>query len=108
MPDLYEVLGLDARATQDQVKAAFHRLAKVSHPDLDADDATAEKRFRVINHAYEILSNRGSRAAYDLGREHKRAKGHRAMGRTGKGCQVQKSHFGAYSWRTVRKLKNFG
>jgi hypothetical protein len=81
MPDLYEVLGLDARATQDQVKAAFHRLAKASHPDLNADDATAEKRFRKINHAYEILSNPGSRAAYDLGLEHKRAKGHRAMGR---------------------------
>jgi curved DNA-binding protein CbpA len=81
MPDLYEVLGLDSGATQDQVKAAFHRLAKASHPDLNADDATAEKRFKKINHAYEILSNPGTRAAYDLGLTHKRAKGHRAMGR---------------------------
>jgi DnaJ domain len=52
-----------------------------SHFDLNADDATAEKRFREINHAYEILSHAGSRAAYDLGLEHERAKGHGAMGR---------------------------
>ena len=81
MPDLYEVLSLQPGARQDQVKAAFHRLAKASHPDLNADDAMAEKRFREINHAYEILSNPGSRAAYDLGLKHKRAKGHRAMAR---------------------------
>jgi len=56
-------------------------LAKASHPDLNADDAMAEKRFREISHAYEILSNPGSRAAYDLGLEHKHAKGHRATGR---------------------------
>jgi DnaJ domain len=81
MPNLYEVLGLDSGAAQNQVKAAFHKLAKASHPDLNADDATAEKRFRKINHAYEILSNPGSRAAYDLGLKHKRAKGRGAMGR---------------------------
>src|SRR5262245_5356484 len=81
MPDLYEVLGLGSGATQDQVKAAFHGLAKASHPDLNADDVTAEKRFKEINHAYEILSNPRSRAAYDLGLEHKRAKGHRVMDR---------------------------
>src|SRR5262245_19151773 len=81
MPDLYEVLGLGSGTPQDQVKAAFHRLAKATHPDLNADDATAEKRFKEINHAYEILSNPGSRAAYDLGLRHERAKGHRAMGR---------------------------
>ena len=81
MPDLYEILGLSFGARQEQVKAAFHRLAKASHPDLNSDDATAEKRFKKIHHAYEILSNPGSRAAYDLGLEHKRAKGHRAMGR---------------------------
>jgi curved DNA-binding protein CbpA len=45
MPDLYEILGLGSGPTQEQVKAAFHRLAKASHPDVNADDATAEKRF---------------------------------------------------------------
>ena len=81
MPDLYEILGLGSAATQEQVKAAFPRLAKVFHPDVNADDATSEKRFKEINHAYKILSDPGSRAIYDLGLEHKRAKGHRAMGR---------------------------
>src|SRR5262249_13083291 len=80
MPDLYEILGLRSGATQEQVKAAFHRLAKASHPDVNADDATAEKRFKEINHAYEILGDPGSRAAYDLSLEHSRAKAHRAMG----------------------------
>jgi curved DNA-binding protein CbpA len=74
MPDLYEILGLRSGATQEQVKATFHRLAKASHPDVNADDATAEKRFKEINHAYEILSDPWSRAAYDLGLQHMRAK----------------------------------
>jgi curved DNA-binding protein len=75
MPDLYEILDLRPGATQEQVKAAFHRLAKASHPDINANDTTAEMRFKEINHAYEILSNPGSRAAYDLGLQHMRAKG---------------------------------
>src|SRR5262245_17755781 len=81
MTDLYEILGLRPDATQEQVKAAFHRLAKASHPDVNADDTTAEMRFKEINHAYEILSDPGSRTAYDLGLEHERAKGQRGMGR---------------------------
>src|SRR5262249_11006613 len=81
MRHLYEILGLGSGAGHEQVKAAVHRLAKASHPDVNADDATAEKRFKEINHAYEILSDPRSRAAYDLGLLHERAKGQRAMGR---------------------------
>ena len=76
MRDLYEVLGLGSDAAQEQIKAAFHGLAKECHPDLNAGDPTAETRFKELTHAYEILSDRESRAVYDFGLEHKRAKGH--------------------------------
>ena len=79
MRDLYEVLGLGSDAAQEQIKAAFHGLAKECHPDLNAGDPTAETRFKELTHAYEILSDPESRAAYDLGLEHKRAKGHGRM-----------------------------
>ena len=107
MPDLYEILGLGSGATQEQVKAAFHRLAKASHPDVNAEDATAEKRFKEINRAYEILSNPGSRAAYDLGLEHKRAKGHRAMGRaigSMAAAFLMTIGCGLYFWHVGRQL----
>jgi curved DNA-binding protein CbpA len=107
MPDLYEILGLGSGATQEQVKAAFHRLAKASHPDVNADDATAEKRFKEINHAYEILSNPGSRAIYDLGLEHKHAKGHRAMGRaigSMAAAFLMTIGCGLYFWHVGRQL----
>ena len=107
MPDLYEILGLGPGATHDQVKAAFHRLAKASHPDLNTDDARAEKRFKEINHAHEILGNPGSRAAYDLGLRHKRAKGHRATGRAAGGMAaafVLTIGCGLYFWHASREL----
>jgi curved DNA-binding protein CbpA len=109
MPDLYEILGLRPGATQEQVKAAFHRLAKASHPDVNADDATAEERFKEINHAYEILDDPGSRAAYDLGLQHRRAKGHRAMGRaigSMAAAFLVTIGFGLYFWHAGRQLAN--
>jgi cell division protein FtsN len=66
MPDYYDILGLAHDADAEEVKAAFHRLAKIYHPDLNAGDATAEARFKKINQAYETLSDSEQRAAYDL------------------------------------------
>jgi curved DNA-binding protein CbpA len=65
--DYYDILGLAYDADAEEVKAAFHRLAKIYHPDLNAGDATAEARFKEINQAYETLSDSEKRAAYDLG-----------------------------------------
>jgi curved DNA-binding protein CbpA len=78
---MYEVLGLAAGADPAQVKAAFHALAKRSHPDVNGGDANAAKRFKDINAAYEILSDPKKRAAYDLGLKHKRAESHRRVWR---------------------------
>jgi len=109
MPDLYEILGLRSGAAQEQVKAAFHRLAKASHPDVNADDATAEKRFKEINHAYEILGDPVSRPAYDLGLEHSRAKAHRAMGHaigSMAAAFLMAIGCGLYLWHAGRQLSD--
>jgi curved DNA-binding protein CbpA len=71
MSKFYDVLGVTVGSDSRQVKAAFHALAKSSHPDVNTNDVTAENRFKAINEAYEILSDPERRAAYDLGIKHK-------------------------------------
>ena len=64
--DYYEVLGVTKEATQDDVKKAYRRLAKKWHPDLHKDDrAQAEKMFKELTEAYEVLSDAEKRAMYD-------------------------------------------
>jgi curved DNA-binding protein CbpA len=79
MPNFYKALGVSARAEPGQVKAAFHKLAKSSHPDVNSGDANAERRFKEISQAYEVLSHADRRAAYDLGLEHKHAETRRRV-----------------------------
>jgi len=65
--DPYEVLGLTKAATADDIKKAYRKLVRTSHPDLHPDDAGAEARFKSISAAYEILKDPESRARYDAG-----------------------------------------
>lgn len=58
---LYEVLGVDQKATQEEIKKAFRRLAIQHHPDKGGDS----EKFKEINAAYEILSNEEKRGIYD-------------------------------------------
>jgi molecular chaperone DnaJ len=62
--DYYEILGLDRKASADDVKSAFRRLARKYHPDV-SQEPDAEERFKEINEAYGILSDTDKRAAYD-------------------------------------------
>lgn len=63
--DYYEVLGVSRTATQDEIKAAFRRLARQYHPDAHPDDPNAAERFKEVNEAYQVLSDEQKRAAYD-------------------------------------------
>jgi molecular chaperone DnaJ len=62
--DYYEVLGVDRNASPDELKAAFRKLARQYHPDVNKS-ADAEERFKEINEAYAVLSDNERRGAYD-------------------------------------------
>src|SRR5262245_16648872 len=70
---LYKVLGLRPEARNDEIKAAFRRLAKQYHPDRRPADKRAETRFKEINAAYAILSDADTRTRYDAGLSQRRS-----------------------------------
>ncbi len=63
--DYYATLGVSKDATQADIKKAFRRLARENHPDVNKGDAAAEKRFKEISEANEVLSDAEKRTAYD-------------------------------------------
>ena len=64
--DYYELLGVDKKASDADIKKAYRKLAKKYHPDLHPDDKDAHEKFSEINEAYEVLSDPEKRKKYDM------------------------------------------
>jgi molecular chaperone DnaJ len=65
-PDYYKVLGVDKKASQEDIKKAYRKLARKYHPDTNKD-AGAEERFKQISEAYDVLGDEDKRKRYDRG-----------------------------------------
>ena len=63
--DYYKTLGVERNASKDDIKKAFRKLAMKCHPDRNPGDREAERRFKEINEAYEVLQDDQKRSAYD-------------------------------------------
>jgi len=63
--DYYKILGVERKATDDEIKKAYRKLAKVYHPDHNPGNKKAEDKFKEINEAYEVLSDSTKRGRYD-------------------------------------------
>lgn len=61
----YQILGLEAFASNENIKKAYRELAKIYHPDKNHGDKNSEEKFKEISLAYEILSDAKKRSDYD-------------------------------------------
>lgn len=63
--DYYKILGIDKRASQDEIKKAYRKYARKYHPDLNPGNKGTEHKFKEINEAYEVLGDEKKKAEYD-------------------------------------------
>src|SRR3989442_5140448 len=66
-PDYYKTLGVDKKATPEEIKKAYRKLARKYHPDRNPDDKQSEARFKEVSQAYDVLGDPEKRKQYDSG-----------------------------------------
>src|ERR1700704_4916250 len=66
-PDYYKALGVDKKASADEIKKAYRKLARRYHPDRNPGDKAAEERFKEISQAHDVLGDPEKRKQYDSG-----------------------------------------
>src|SRR5438034_10801340 len=63
--DYYATLGVSRGASQDDIQKAYRKLAGKYHPDLNPEDKAAQKKFKEVQQAYDVLSDEKKRKMYD-------------------------------------------
>ena len=103
--DLYEILGVSRKATGEEIKRAYRKLAKKYHPDVNPGNKAAEEKFKEVTAAFEVLSDEKRRRLYDefgpdslrSGFDEKRAAEYRRWKREGAPEGAMPFDFGDYS-----------
>ncbi|VXC27223.1 co-factor of molecular chaperone [Microbacterium sp. 8M] len=96
--DHYEVLGVSRDASEDEIKKAYRRLARQLHPDVNPSEEAAE-RFKLVTHAYDVLSDADSRRRYDMGGDQN---GNGGFGGFGGFSDIFETFFGGGGARAAR------
>lgn len=93
--DYYQTLGVSKTASEDEIKKAFRKLARIYHPDVAKDKVGAEAKFKEINEAYEVLSDSEKKKKYDtLGANWNQPGGYNPPpGRQGGGYSTQEGDY---------------
>jgi curved DNA-binding protein len=100
--DYYEVLGVPRTATQKEITAAFRKLARKHHPDLNAGDKQAESRFKEISQAHDVLSDAKKRSLYnEFGSDWAAAEAGGVQPGQGRGGGFRPQPGGGVQYRTV-------
>lgn len=99
--DYYEVLGVSKNASDDEIKKAYRKLAVKYHPDKNPGDKEAEAKFKEINEAHDVLSDKQKRARYDQF-------GHAGVGGNGAGAAGNPFQGGAFNFNGQTFNFDFG